>query len=41
MRIFAISNMNKKHEKSICVIYRCYANGGNGLGKAIRKAGRE
>lgn len=21
--------------------YRCYANGGNGLGKAIRKAGRE
>lgn len=25
----------------ICVIYRCYANGGNGLGKAIRKAGRE
>ncbi len=28
-------------KKSICVIYRCYANGGNGLGKAIRKAGRE
>lgn len=25
----------------ICIIYRCYANGGNGLGKAIRKAGRE
>ena len=24
-----------------CIIYRCYANGGNGLGKAIRKAGRE
>ena len=23
------------------IIYRCYANGGNGLGKAIRKAGRE
>ena len=29
------------NEKSICVIYRCYANGGNGLGKAIRKAGIE
>lgn len=28
-------------KKVFCIIYRCYANGGNGLGKAIRKAGRE
>ena len=46
---FLIENMPGKYsicllytsEKSICIIYRCYANGGNGLGKAIRKAGRE
>ena len=24
-------------KKSICVIYRCYANGGNGLGKQSGK----